>query len=57
MAGKKIWHEDMVARFPKGTFERMDAVRKEDETRTDMIREAIERELRRRDRQGRSGEG
>jgi hypothetical protein len=42
----------MVARFEAGTFERMDAVRSEDEDRTDFIREAVERELKRRERKG-----
>lgn len=40
----------MVARFEAGTFERMDAVRGKDEDRTDFIREAVERELKRRER-------
>lgn len=38
----------MDAMLPKGTFERMDAARLEGETRTDFIREAVERELIRR---------
>jgi hypothetical protein len=40
----------MVARFPEGTFERMDAVLTEKEDRTDLVREAVERELKRRER-------
>jgi hypothetical protein len=52
MGRKKRWSEDMVARFEAGTFERMDAVRGEDEDRTDFIREAVERELKRRERKG-----
>jgi hypothetical protein len=42
----------MVARFAEGTFARMDAVRADDEDRTDFIREAVERELKRRERRG-----
>lgn len=45
---KKQWSEDMVARFPSGTFERIAAVLNEDEDRTDFIREAVEREIKRR---------
>jgi hypothetical protein len=40
------WAEDMVARFPAGTFARIDAVRREEENRTDFVREAVKRELR-----------
>lgn len=50
MGRKKMWSEDMVARFAKGTFARMDAVRDEGEDRTDFIREAVERELKRREK-------
>lgn len=42
----------MQARFPEGTFERIDAVREDGEDRTDFIREAVERELKRRERKG-----
>jgi hypothetical protein len=38
----------MVARFPAGTIDRMDEVRGEDEDRTDFVREAVEREIKRR---------
>jgi hypothetical protein len=44
------WHEDMVARFVEGTIAAIDAVLKENETRTDFVREAVARELRRRTR-------
>jgi metal-responsive CopG/Arc/MetJ family transcriptional regulator len=49
---KKRWHEIMGAPFPKGTFARMDAVLKKDgkEDRTDLVREAVERELERREK-------
>jgi hypothetical protein len=40
----------MVARFVEGTIAAIDAVLKENETRTDFIREAVARELRRRSR-------
>jgi hypothetical protein len=52
MGRKKMWSEDMVARFAEGTFARMDAVRADGEDRTDFIREAVERELKRRERKG-----
>ena len=42
--------EDMQARFPAGTFKRIEAVLHEDEDRTDFVREAVERELKRRER-------
>jgi hypothetical protein len=38
----------MVARFEEGTFERMESALKEGETKTDFVREAVERELKRR---------
>jgi len=50
MGRKKMWAEDMQARFPEGTFERIDAVLAEDEERTAFVREAVERELKRRER-------
>jgi len=54
MGRKKMWAEDMVARFVEGTFKRLDAVRKEGEDRTDFVREAVERELKRRERRERA---
>jgi len=50
MGRKKRWAEDMQARFPEGTFDRIEAVLGEDEDRTDFIREAVEREMKRRER-------
>jgi len=50
MGRKKLWSEDMQARFPKGTFDRIDAVLAENEERTAFVREAVERELKRRER-------
>lgn len=45
-----MWTEDMVARFPDGTFKRMDAVRVEGEDRTDFVRTSVEKELKKRER-------
>lgn len=50
MGRKRLWTEDMQARFPEGTFERIEVALKEDEDRTDFVRAAVERELRRRER-------
>lgn len=47
----KRWAEDMQARFPEGTFARIAAVLKDGEDRTDFVREAVERELLRRERE------
>ena len=46
---KKQWSEDMLARFPEGTFERIEAVLAEREDRTEFVRAAVERELERRE--------
>jgi hypothetical protein len=50
MGRKKLWSEDMQARFPEGTFARIESVLREEEDRTDFIREAVERELKRREK-------
>lgn len=47
---KKRWAEDMQARFPEGTFARIEAALDEGEDRTDFVREAVERELKRREK-------
>jgi hypothetical protein len=47
---KKLYSENTLARFPKGTLERIAAVLREGEDRTDFFREAVDRELRRRER-------
>ena len=47
------WQEDMVARFSKGTFARMDALRRPGEARTEFIREAVDHELQRREEERR----
>lgn len=50
MGRKKINEEQMPARLPAGTFDRMDAVMGDGEKRSDLLREAVERELKRRER-------
>jgi len=50
MGRKKLWDEDMQARFPEGTFDRIEAVLEDGEDRTELVREAVERELKRRER-------
>lgn len=50
----RLWGEDMQARFPEGTFDRIAAVLEEGEDRTDLVREAVERELKRRERKASS---
>lgn len=44
----RINDEQTPARFPGGTLARIDAVLNEGEKRSDFIREAVERELKRR---------
>lgn len=52
MGRKQINEEQMPARFPAGTLERIDAVLDPgtNEKRSDFLREAVERELKRRER-------
>ena len=50
MSRPRQWDENMTARFPKGTFKRIEAVLQENEDRTDFVRAAVERELKRRER-------
>jgi hypothetical protein len=50
---KKRWAEDMQARFPEGTFERIAAVLRDGEDRTDFVRAAVEREIKRREQKPR----
>lgn len=48
--GRRRINEEMTpARFPKGTLARIDRLRAEKEKRADFIREAVEREIRRRE--------
>ena len=49
MGRKRINDEATLARFPGGTLKRVDAVLREDEKRAVFIREAVERELKRRE--------
>ena len=56
MGRKKQWAEDMQARFPEGTFARISAVLSDGEDRTDFVREAVERELKRRERKAKDGQ-
>jgi len=52
MGRKQINEEQMPARFPGGTLDRIDRVLDEDknEKRSDFLREAVERELSRREK-------
>lgn len=50
MGRKRINDEQTPARFPAGTLTRIDSVLDEGEKRSDLIREAVERELKRRER-------
>lgn len=47
---KKINAEQMPLRLPEGTVARIDKALADKETRTDMVRDAIERELARREK-------
>jgi hypothetical protein len=50
MARALKYTEKTVARFLPGTLERLDAVKANGEDRADVIREGVERELKRRER-------
>jgi hypothetical protein len=52
MGRKKLWPERLTLPLTTETVEQMDAALQEEETRLDLIREAIERELKRRARKG-----
>ena len=54
MGRSRINEEQMPARLPAGTLDRIDAVLEEGEKRADLLREAIERELKRRERKSAS---
>jgi hypothetical protein len=47
---KKLWHEHINLTLPERAKARMDAVLEDGEDRLDLIRSAIERELKRRER-------
>lgn len=46
----KNFVEQMIARFPKGTFERIALALQPDETRTGFVQSAVDAELERRER-------
>jgi len=48
---RRINDEQTPARFPAGTLARIDAVLVEKEKRADLIRNAVEREIKRREQQ------
>jgi hypothetical protein len=50
MGRKKIWNERILLPLKAETLERVDSALGEGEARLDLIREAIERELKRRAR-------
>lgn len=50
MGRKKIWTDRLTLPLASETVERMDAALHDGEARVDLIREAIERELKRRER-------
>ncbi|MGX1786894.1 hypothetical protein ACWIGM_09170 [Bosea sp. NPDC055332] len=52
---KKLWTERITLPMAEGTTERIDAALRQDEVRLDLIREAIERELKRREREKAKG--
>lgn len=54
MGRRRINEEQTPARFPAGTLDRMDEVLADGEKRADLIREAVERELKRRERRAAS---
>ena len=50
MGRKKLWHQRTAVKFPQGTFERIAALLQKPEVRMDFIRNAVERELKRREK-------
>lgn len=50
MGRKRINDEQYLAKFPEGTLARIDSALEEKEPRAALIREAVERELKRRER-------
>lgn len=50
MGRKKLWNQRILLPLASETLERIDANLVEDEARLDLIREAIEKELKRRER-------
>ena len=52
---KRINEEQMPARFPAGTLARIDQVLQPKEKRADLLREAVEREIERREKAAEKG--
>jgi hypothetical protein len=52
---KKLWHERAGIKFARGTFARIAAVLEPGEVRMDLVRTAVERELKRREATKRLG--
>ena len=52
MGRRQINEEQIPARLPGGTLDRIDRVLEDKESRAGFIREAVERELKRRERKG-----
>lgn len=50
MGRKKLWEDRILLPLAEGALDRIDSALDEGETRLDLIREAIERELKRRKR-------
>jgi len=51
MGRRKLWVDDMIARFAEGTFNKIDRVLDEGETRTDFLRTAADHEIELREQQ------
>ena len=47
MGRKKLWPDEMIAKFPAGTFDEIAALKDDGQDRTDFVREAVRRELER----------
>lgn len=54
MGRKKLWAENINLRLPDGAKARMDSLLEDGEDRLDLIRTAIDRELKRRERETRA---
>jgi hypothetical protein len=50
MGRKKVWNERILLPLKSETVERLDAALRDDENRLELIRQAIEKELKRRER-------
>lgn len=57
MGRKTKYPEKTLGAYPPGTFERIQHVLGETEDRTDFFREAVERELKRRERKAGGDDG